>query len=110
MKVNKRIAGLGHYPTILDVKAIRAAGGKDKERVSEFPVHYQVETGMSPETMTFKAEGLFRVFGEETVINFPVHEARYVRVRILSNAGKESGRANYRNCRISIAELTLYKE
>jgi len=110
MKQTRIITALGHYPTMLDVKAIRAAGEKDKDWISQFPVRYQVETGITLDTMTVKAEGLFRVFGAEELIAFPPHEARFVRLRILSNAGKESGRPEYQNRRVTMAELTVYGE
>jgi hypothetical protein len=104
------IAALGHYPTMMDVKALRAVGGKQQDEVSRFPVRYQLETGMTPTSMEVKAEGLFRVFGAEELIRFPEHEARFVRLTILSTAGKESGRAAYANCTVSMAELTLYRK
>ena len=103
------IQALGVYHTMMDIKAMRAAGEKESNRVAEFPVRYQLETGMRLDGMQLQTEGLFRVFGAEELIRFPSHEARFVRLRILSNAGLESGRPNRKHHRTSLAELTLYK-
>jgi len=104
----RKISALGHYPTMMDIKAISAAGEKASVRVSQFPVRYRLETGLTQDEMAVRSEGRFRVFGEEELIRFPEHEARYVRLRILSTAGKECGRVNYQDCEVSMAELTLY--
>ena len=104
------VAALGVYHTMLDVKAMRAIGEKQSRRIAEFPVRYCLETGMTPQTMTPRAEGVFRVFGEEEMIYMPAHTARFVRLRILSNAGSESGRPDYRQGRTSLAELTVFKK
>jgi len=102
----QKLAALGVYHIMLDVKALRAAGLQGKDRLTELPAGYRLETGLTLETMRQQAEGVFRVFGGEELIAFPKHEARYVRLRILSNVGTESGRPNYKNCRVGIAELT----
>lgn len=103
------IGALGLYHTMLDRKVMRAAGEKEADRIAQFPVHYQLETGLTPDAMTLQAQGLFRVFGGEEMVYFTNHEARFVRLRILSNAGAESGRPWHQNHRTSMAELTLYR-
>lgn len=102
------IGALGLYHFMLNMKAVRTARENNHNLLAELPVRYQVETGLEKDTMTLRAEGLYRVFGAEELAYFPVHEARFVRLRILSNAGKESGRPAYQNSQTQIAELTLY--
>lgn len=54
------------------------------------------------------AEGLFRVFGGEEYIRFEKHPARYVKLEILSTCGAASERAQYKDVKIAIGELTLF--
>ena len=105
----QRVSALGVYHVMLDKKAMRAIGMQEKERLAEFPVRYQVETGLTLDAMHPEAEGLFRVFGGEELIRFQKQEARFVRLRILSNVGLESGRPKYQDRRVGLAELTLYR-
>lgn len=91
--------------TMLDIKQLHAAGENQTDRIVQFPVRYHVETGLTPYNMTVQAEGLFRVFGAEEHVRFPEHELRFVRLRILSNVGTESGWPQHQNHGISMAEL-----
>lgn len=104
----QEISGLGVYHVMLDKKALRAMGVQDKERLAELPVRYRLETGLTPDAMEQQAEGLFRVFGGEELIPIPMQKARFVRLKILSNVGKECGRPKFRDCPVGMAELTLY--
>jgi hypothetical protein len=103
------VTALGVYHTMLDAKALRVIGVQIPDRLAELPVHYQLETGLTLDAMQQQAEGLFRVFGGEELISFRQHQARFVRLRILSNVGTECGRPKYKNCRVRIAELTPYR-
>jgi len=122
MQEAKTISALGHYPTILDRSNMVEAAhiqkkGLDPEKVvilerkvSEYPVSYEVETGLTKENMTLQAKGIFRVFGGEEYVSLPKHEARYVRLRLLSTAGMESGHAEYQDCYATLSEITLFEE
>ena len=101
------VSALWVYHTMMDIKQMRALGEKRQDRLAELPVRYRLETGMEKENMTVQAEGYFRSFGEEEKIKFPSHQARFVRLKILSNAGLESGRPARTNHRTTLAELTL---
>ena len=103
------VTALGVYHIMLDAKALRVIGVQIPERLAELPVRYQLETGLTLDAMQQQAEGLFRVFGGEELISFRQHQARFVRLRILSNVGTECGRPKYKNCRVRIAELTPYR-
>jgi hypothetical protein len=104
-----QIDALSMYHLMIDVKALRAAGENPIDRYCQLPVHYQLETGMTLDTMEKQAEGLFRVFGAEEFIRIPTQTVKFVRLRILSNAGLESGRPDRKNCPTAMAELTLYR-
>lgn len=81
-----------------------------EDRVNEFPVSYEVETGMAKDDMSVKAKGIFRVFGTEEFVHMPKHEARFVRLRILSTVGRESGCPKYRDSIVALSEITLFSE
>ena len=117
------MAALGCYPMILDRKILKErleiqVHGKLlgdnieelEQRVNQFPVAYEVETGLTVEDMSLQAKGLFRVFGAEEYVALPKHKARFVRLRILSTVGKESGRPEYRECRPVLSEITLFSQ
>ena len=119
----KDVAALGCYPMILDRKILKErleiqVHGKLlgdnieelEQRVNQFPVAYEVETGLTVEDMSLQAKGLFRVFGAEEYVALPKHKARFVRLRILSTVGKESGRPEYRECRPVLSEITLFSQ
>lgn len=104
-----QIDALGLYHVMMDIKAFRAEGIPAEDRICELPVQYQLETGMTPDTMQKQAEGLFRVFGAEEIIRITTQTARFVRLRILSNVGLYSGRPDRKCCRTGMAELTVYR-
>lgn len=108
MKNENEISAFGLFHTIVINKELAQMGIQRKERISELPVRYEIETGTELENMTLKAKGLFRVFGDESVIPLTTHKARYLRLRILSTTGKESGRKDYFSRRPTMAEISLY--
>ena len=79
-------------------------------------IHAAMEDAMKetlvahPDAMILLKKGILRIFGEETILFFPETKLRCLRFKICSTAGKESGRAEYQDCRVSIGELTLYQK
>lgn len=123
MQEAKTVTALGLYHTMMDRKILKERAVIQKHdgslgdnieileyKVNEFPVSYQVETGITEEDMSLKAKGIFRVFGAEEFAVFPKHKARFVRLRILSSVGSESGRPEYRDWPVSLSEITLFSE
>ena len=106
----QQIAGLGHYPQILDSAQLHQAGISHPEAVSHFPYEYQISTSLDGKSFAVRASGVFRTFGGEEIIAFKEHAARFVRLEILSTAGFNSEWEAYRNANIAIAELTVYQK
>ena len=109
MEQEQEITALGVYHIMLDIKVLRAMSLQVQARLAELPVRYQLETGLTRETMKQQTEGVLRVFGGEELIAFHKHKARFIRLRILSNVGTECGRTLYKNCGIGMAEITPYR-
>jgi len=110
LQTEQEICGLGHYPTIIDRRSLPDPTVPVAELVARFPVDYRISTSCDNVTYTTCAEGLFRIFGGEEVISFAAHTARYVKLQVLSTAGKASEYAKYQDAKVSMAELTVYKK
>lgn len=109
MKTKHSICGLGHYPRILTQQELKEKGLIPPQKLCEFPVQFRIYTGTSPEEMRLSADGIFRVFGGEEIIRFPEVDARYVRLDILSNAGRASERRAFFDTPVAIGELTVFQ-
>ena len=108
MKKEYDICAVSQYPPRFVLKVLMAQGIEIPEKANEFPVEYKIST--SSDGIEFKeyANGIFRIFGAETVIDFEPHTARYVKFEVLSTSGKYSERKAYENAKVSISELTVY--
>lgn len=110
MGQERQIAGLGHYPQILDDVQLQQEGISHPEAISHFPYEYRISTSRDGTNYIEKAAGVFRTFGGEEIIPFEEHAARFVRLEILSTAGSNSEWKAYRGANIAMAELTVYKK
>lgn len=106
----QRIAGLGHYPRLLDDEQLQQEGISHPEATSHFPYEYRISTSRDGNSFTPRAAGVFRIFGGEDVIPFEEHTARFVRLEVLSTTGRNSERKAYRDANIAMAELTVYQK
>ena len=102
-------AGLGVYHPLLEAGKLKAAGIPSPEALSHLAYEYRVSTSTDGETFTEKASGVFRIFGAESVIRFTRHDARFLRLEILSTVGANSCLAAYREANIAVAELTVFR-
>lgn len=103
------VSGLGVYHTIMEMEKLTAAGHFVPEALSHLPYAYRVSTGVDGEVFEEKASGVFRIFGAETLLRFPCHDARYVRLEILSTVGANCGLPAYRDANVTLAELTVFR-
>jgi len=108
MQKVQRISGLGHYPAILNRKQIIQENLPYPALVAKFPVDYRIATSIDGVSYTECADGLFRVFGGEEVICFEEHPARYVKLELLTTAGRASELKEYADATLTLAELTVY--
>ena len=102
-------AGLGVYHPILEAGKLKAAGISSSEAMSHLPYEYRVSTSADGKDFEEKASGVFRIFGAESVIRFPRHDARFLRLELLSTVGANSCLAAYREAKIAVAELTVFR-
>ncbi len=77
----------------MHVHTTNACGKKDARNIltsrsdGSSPFHYAVSTSTDSESFTPRAEGVLRTFRGEEIIRFVRHNARYIRLEILSTAG-----------------------
>lgn len=110
MQEEKTIGGLGHYPRVLLGQQMKETGRKAPEFLAEFPCHYVISTSLDGKQFTKKAEGWFRTFGAEDIIRLENHQARYIRLEVLSTIGRNSHRKDFVDANVSIGELTPYQK
>ena len=103
------ISGIGVYHRILERAKLAAQGISTSQVLSQLPYEYRLSTSLEGTVFEEKASGLFRIFGEETVIPFAEHSARFVKLEILSTVGANSGLPAYLDANITLAELTVFK-
>ena len=110
MQQEQQIAGLSHYPRILDKKKANLGVEEIPAELAHFPYAYRVSTSCDGNAFKTRASGVFRIFGGEEIIRFDRHSARFVKLEILSTVGFNSERRQYRDANIALAELTVYKK
>jgi len=108
MNEERYIRGLGYYPRILLGAHMKELELLSQNCLAECPFQYVLSTSVDGEHFEKRAEGVFRSFAEEEIIPFASHNARYIRLEILSTIGKYCRRKAFENASIAIAELTPY--
>ena len=108
MQEKKNIRGLGVYPRILFGPHIQETGFAPNKFLAEFPFRYRISTSLDGQTFKKKAEGVFRSYSEEEIVPFERHDARYIRLEILSTIGKNCKRKKFENAKVALAELTPF--
>ena len=107
MQEVKPVFALGHYPRIIVRKEL-PKGFFLSHATKEYPFHFVISTSLDGETFTHRAEGAFRNYGGEEIIRFERVKARYVRLEILSTAGKFSDRKDFVDAKVAMGEITLF--
>ena len=109
MKKEQTISALGHYGCIPIGELMQEANITTTEFLARFPFRYAVSTSTDGENFTLRAEGVFRVFCGDNIIRFAPHEARYIRLEILSTVGQNSHCKEYMDVPILMGELAVYR-
>ena len=109
MQQEQQIAGLSHYPRILDKIKANLSIEDIPFELAHFPYAYRVSTSCDGNSFHIRASGVFRIFGCEEIIRFDQHSARYIKLEILSTCGAVSERKQFRNANVAIGELTVYR-
>lgn len=103
------ISALSHFPLWMERPTVVE---KDHEykALKKLPIKYRISTSNDGENFNRVASGSFRIFGWEETVRFPKTKARYLRLEILSTAGKEWEREEFQDSNLAIAEITLWKD
>jgi len=105
----KEISALSHFPLWMERWTVVE---KDHEykALKKLASKYRIWVSSDGENFTRVASGIFRVFGWEETVRFAKQKARFVRLEILSTAGKEWEREEFQDSNLAIAEITLWKD
>jgi hypothetical protein len=105
-----RVCALGHYAKRFTKDWIKETESKSTEIGKSFVSSYAISTSMDGISYTQCAAGKIRVFGDEQILSFPAHEARYIRFDALSTMGKESDRPELADSSVTIGELSVFTD
>lgn len=105
----EKISALGHYPRVIRRKLLNDWYGGTPAILAEFPSEFAIYTSLDGKNYDKCADGIFRTFGSEEIIEFSEREARFVKLEILSNVGKFKG-GEFENSRTALGELTVFKK
>ena len=109
MNRSEKISALGHYPRVIRRSLIKDWYGGTPPIIAEFPAEFEIFASKDGERYEKCAEGIFRTFGSEEIIEFPERDARFVKLKILSNVGAFKG-GEFENADTAIGELTLFSK
>ena len=109
MGEEKALSALSHYPLWISRDMV-ITKGEEHEAVKNFPIRYRIWVSNDGENFERVVLGCFRKFGGEEIIRFAKRKARFVRLEILSTAGKEWGRDGIADATLTLAEITLWEE
>ena len=105
----ERITALGHYPRIIRREFIKDWYGGTPPILAEFPAEFEISASVDGVSYEKCADGIFRIFGSEEIIEFTEIEARYIKLSIRSNVGAFKG-GEFENSSTAIGELTVFKK
>ena len=108
LKKEQNICALGHYGKVLLGAMMKETGLTPQHFLASRPYRYAISTSIDGESYTMRAKGVFRMIHGEEIIRFDAHNARYIRLEILSTTGQNSQRNKYFDVPLSMGELTLY--
>ena len=110
MKSDKAVCALGMHPRIVWRELMSDRYGGTPPILAEFPVEFEIYTSSDGEEYELCESGTFRRFATEEIIRFDEHTARFVKLKILSNAANFKGTHEFPESKITIGEITLYKK
>ncbi len=110
LQKEETICGLGHYNRVLIGKFMKEVGDQVPSFWAGCPFRYAISTSLDGESFTTCAEGVFRTFSGEEIVRFPKHNARYIRLEILSTVGQNSHREEFEHEPLTLGELTVYRK
>lgn len=109
LKKEQIISALGHYGCIPIGQMMQEANMTPPDFLAKFPFRYAVSTSADGDNFTLRAEGVLRVICGDNIIRFAPHEARYIRLEILSTIGQNSHCKEFMDAPVLMGELTVYR-
>ena len=110
LQKEETICGLGHYGRVLIGKMMKEVGASIPEFWAGCPFRYAISTSTDGENFMLKKEGVFRIPVGEEIIRLERHNARYIRLEVLSTVGENSHRKEFANVPLVMGELTVYRK
>lgn len=109
MKRTEEISALGMHPRLVWRELISDWYGGTPPILAEFPIEFEIYASVDGTEYEMCECGIFRRFATEEIIRFKERKARFVKLKILSNARDFKGTHEFPDARIAIGELTIYK-
>ncbi len=109
MHRTEKISALGHYPRVIRRKLLGDWYGGTPPILAEFPAEFVISTSLDGVNYEKCADGMFRTFGSEEIIEFAEREARFIKLELLSNIGKFKG-GEFESANTAFGELTVFKK
>ena len=109
MHRTEKVSALGMHPRLVWRELLSDRYGGTPPILAEFPVEFEIYTSTDGKEYEICESGTFRRFATEEIIRFEEHTARFVKLKILSDAADFKGTREFPESKITIGELTLYK-
>ena len=110
MKSERRIAGVGIVAPFVMRGPMVDGRHTITEPIESIPADVEIYTSRDGKDFTKQADFYCRIFGDEDIIRFTPHDARYVRFDILTTVGAYSSKAEYADAKTGIGNLTVFEE
>ena len=108
MQKAETVCALGMHPRLVWRELMNDSYGGTPPILAEFPVEFEIYTSLDGAEYNICESGVFRRFATEEIIRFDERTARFVKLKILSNAADFKGTHEFPDSKITIGELTIY--
>ena len=109
LKNEQKISALGLTHKKLSWQDMRAKGEKTADYLQGFVSKYIISVSSDGKEYKKVKEGVIKVFGDEVILGFEPEVAKYLKFEALSTVGYESELPKYRDAKVRIANISLYK-
>lgn len=114
MKQAKKVSAVGFYPLIVEKPSRKKdpeawAVWREDQYTPKLPTEFAIYTSTDGKDFHKKTDGILRVFGGETIVEFETTSARYVRVDVLSTVGADSLPHLYGNAKCTVGNVSLFE-
>jgi len=108
MQKEREVCAMGHHAHRFYTAYLQENDLTMQQIFTSYAHRYRISTSTDGVCYTAQAEGVIRTFGEEELLLFPLHRARYIRFEVLGTVGREYGLKQYIHTPVSIGELSVF--